>query len=586
MSNYNQIKNAAILNPTSVTDIGTATNRIGNVYMSGSLLLGDSTLTADNTVTPRVQAIGYGGNDLATNPSGGGTITIVGSGFKNGMSIVVGSLIAGSVTVINSTQLTFVAPALAAGSYPLYLINPDGGTATQIPGLQYSGLPTWTTTSGLLGTSLETESVNVSVAASSDSSVTYSVVSGSLPTGLSLATTTGAITGTLSTVSGSTTYNFTINAADAENQDTPRNFSYVVNPDVVTWSTPSNGANYSYANNSTVTESLSASSTLGKNITYTATGLPTGLSISGSNIAGTVTSTGSTTATITATSADTNKTASITLNFAVTSSFSASGGTETVVSGYKYHTFTSGGTFTVPSGAGTVSVNYLIVAGGGGGGGTDGNGTAGGGAGGVLYGTYTPAAGSYSITVGNGGSGGAGGGGRGGAGSLSSAFGFSATGGGGGGGRSTGQQTGANGGSGGGGAYGAAGGTGVAGQGYAGGTAPVTTTAGRPGAGGGGAGGVGVSPSSSNGGNGGIGVQWLNNNYYGGGGGGSLNTGAGGAAAGGLQGTGGLGGGATAVYQTIVAAQANTGGGGAGSAGASLGGGAGGSGIVIIRYAI
>lgn len=50
----------------------------------------------------------------------------------------------------------------------------------------------------------------------------------------------------------------------------------------------------------------------------------------------------------------------------------ATGGTITYAGGYKIHTFTSGGTFQVLSGSG--SVDYLIVGGGGGSGGSYGGG--------------------------------------------------------------------------------------------------------------------------------------------------------------------------------------------------------------------
>ncbi|MDA7712488.1 hypothetical protein N8828_00615, partial [bacterium] len=79
--------------------------------------------------------------------------------------------------------------------------------------------------------------------------------------------------------------------------------------------------------------------------------------------------------------------------------FLATGGTESVVDGYKYHTFTSSGTFTVISGS--YPAECLIVAGGAGGGGSHGGG---GGAGGyrtdeeIMYGPTT-----YSVVVGAGG---------------------------------------------------------------------------------------------------------------------------------------------------------------------------------------
>ena len=59
---------------------------------------------------------------------------------------------------------------------------------------------------------------------------------------------------------------------------------------------------------------------------------------------------------------------------------SGTGGTVTQVGGYKIHTFTSSGTFTLNSGG---DVEYLVVAGGGG------AGSGGGGAGGMLTGTIS-----------------------------------------------------------------------------------------------------------------------------------------------------------------------------------------------------
>ena len=92
--------------------------------------------------------------------------------------------------------------------------------------------------------------------------------------------------------------------------------------------------------------------------------------------------------------------------------FSATGGTVTAAgitpgNGYRYHVFTSPGTFTVSGDS--LTVEYLVVAGGGGGGKNnhspyrDGGG---GGAGGLLTGSLVTSSGSYSITVGSGGLGG------------------------------------------------------------------------------------------------------------------------------------------------------------------------------------
>jgi hypothetical protein len=62
-------------------------------------------------------------------------------------------------------------------------------------------------------------------------------------------------------------------------------------------------------------------------------------------------------------------------------SISATGGTVTTSGGYKIHTFTSSGTFSVSSVPSGATIRYLVVAGGGGGGNNNSAGSAGGGGG-------------------------------------------------------------------------------------------------------------------------------------------------------------------------------------------------------------
>ena len=267
------------------------------------------------------------------------------------------------------------------------------------------------------------------------------------------------------------------------------------------------------------------------------------------------------------------------------------GGTITASNGYRYHAFTSSGTFTIPSGL-SVTADYLVVAGGGAGGGSAAGSSAGGGGGAGGYraiASQNIAAGSYSITVGAGGPGtqnyiGFDG-------SASSFNGTSSIGGGGGGKQNSNPDSqGRPGGSGGGGGavYGGTvwspgpiGGAGTSGQGNNGGTGYNSSdVAGQRGGGGGGAGAAGTSaPSINSGGQGGNGSTWLNGvTYAGGGGGGSWVNAAT------ISGGSGGGGAGSDTYGT--AGSANTGGGGGGSGGynGARDGAAGGSGIVIIRY--
>jgi hypothetical protein len=159
-------------------------------------------------------------DDTAVNISGG-YIIITGSGFSSGCQVVVGTLVATSVSFINSTTVRAQVPAQAAGTYTVYVTNSDGGVAIKVNGLNYSSTPTWTTTSPLSG-GVKNTPVSIQLLATSNSTVTYALQSGStLPTGLSL-TSGGLLSGTVSGITVDTTYNFTVVATDSELQDTPQ----------------------------------------------------------------------------------------------------------------------------------------------------------------------------------------------------------------------------------------------------------------------------------------------------------------------------------------------------------------------------
>lgn len=202
----------------SVTSTGTLTSTAiqGGVGSGGS--------------SPKITSITYPGNDTATDIAGGGVIVLTGANFVSGAQVVINGAQASVVTVNSSTQITFTAPANSAGSYILYVVNPDGGTTILVPGIQYSGVPAWTTAAGSIGTYAKSAPVSLIVAATGDGSITYSIVNGSLPTGLSLNSNTGAITGTSPEVASTTTYTFTVRATDAQNQDTDRIFTLAIQP--------------------------------------------------------------------------------------------------------------------------------------------------------------------------------------------------------------------------------------------------------------------------------------------------------------------------------------------------------------------
>lgn len=188
-----------------------------------STALGPVLTVSGVSPTVAVTTTAYPGSVTAADPAGGETITITGTGFNAGVKVYVGSTIC-TTTYVSATSLTFVSPANSVGSYVLYVYNTDGTNGINPAGIIYSPVPVWVTASGALTGAFTNISYSTSVSATGDG-ITYSVTSGSLSTGLSLNSSTGAITGTPTVVATST---FSITATDAQNQAVARSFSIAV----------------------------------------------------------------------------------------------------------------------------------------------------------------------------------------------------------------------------------------------------------------------------------------------------------------------------------------------------------------------
>ena len=129
----------------------------------------------------------------------------------------------------SATQLTINATLGTDGDYFIRIENPDGGAVRSSSAiLGVSDAPTWSTTAGSLGDLAAGGSTSFAVSGSSDSTVIYELVAGSLPSGYSLNRATGAITGTENAATEETTFNFTIRLSDAESQELNRAFSITV----------------------------------------------------------------------------------------------------------------------------------------------------------------------------------------------------------------------------------------------------------------------------------------------------------------------------------------------------------------------
>ena len=170
-------------------------------------------------------------------PSTATDINITGTNFS-GIPKVEFIKTTGAVTTANSVSLTnsttlAVNTTLASGSYYVRIELDDGNAARSTNAIiTASTAPTWSTSAGSLGSAAGDFSGTVAtVAATSDSSITYSettsVLTNASQANCALNSSTGAITttdfGGSSTTA--TTYNFTLRITDAEGQTADRDFS-------------------------------------------------------------------------------------------------------------------------------------------------------------------------------------------------------------------------------------------------------------------------------------------------------------------------------------------------------------------------
>jgi hypothetical protein len=190
-----------------------------------------STLIPDPTVSSV--------DDTEVDSAAGGnqTIVVTGTNFSSGGTIAfVGSSAefdATTTTFDSVTQVTAVAPKSsflnAQEPYKVRFTSASGKIGISSGLINVDNEPTWSTNSGSLGNLIETQTANISTSATDaeGDTVSYSIQSGSLPSGLSLNTSSGAITGTASAVGSDTTSNFTLRAT-ANSKTADRAFSILV----------------------------------------------------------------------------------------------------------------------------------------------------------------------------------------------------------------------------------------------------------------------------------------------------------------------------------------------------------------------
>jgi len=206
------VTNAKIANE-SITINGSAVN------LGGSVTVGETKPTI-SSISPTVI------ENTQT------SVTIAGTNF---VSVPTVEAIGSTGAIVRADEVSFSsATSIVAkftlpidGTYFVRVENNDGNAVRSSSALlTVSDAPAWTTSAGSLGTNAAGSSVSYTVAATNATS--FSVASGSLPGGVSLNTSTGAITGTESGATSETTYSFTIRATDAQGQTADRAFSITI----------------------------------------------------------------------------------------------------------------------------------------------------------------------------------------------------------------------------------------------------------------------------------------------------------------------------------------------------------------------
>ena len=179
--------------------------------------------------TPGVSSI----SGVYSEQTNSGVITISGTNFTSGCYATAigtnGVSVDATSTVFNSivqVTATFTGLSNQYEPYDIKITNPSNLFGIIPDALYINASPVWQTASGSLGTFNEQVSISVSATATdSDSTITYALASGSsLPSGVTLDSSTGLISGTLPAITSNTTYTFTINASDGTNT-IPRTFS-------------------------------------------------------------------------------------------------------------------------------------------------------------------------------------------------------------------------------------------------------------------------------------------------------------------------------------------------------------------------
>ena len=197
---------------------GPTANLNTGVVASGGVSI-SSVVVTNSSYVPRSPATSY----ISTT---GNYVTILGTGFTAASQLYIQGNLVTSTTYVNPGQINAQIPAYNTSSVTtqqIYIANTASNSAgILITGFGYGVSPYWTIGNSLTGA---TPSINVNLSALSDSTMTYAVLSGTVPSGLTFSTSTGILSGTYNTGTSTT---LVIQAVNVQNQSNTQTFTITI----------------------------------------------------------------------------------------------------------------------------------------------------------------------------------------------------------------------------------------------------------------------------------------------------------------------------------------------------------------------
>jgi uncharacterized protein YhjY with autotransporter beta-barrel domain len=268
------------------------------------------------TVTPTTLTAGTGGVAYSQSLTASGgkapysfSTTLASGALPSGLTLSSSGTISGTTTATGTFTFTVTGTDSSTGTGNASFTSATISLIINAPTITVSG----TLPSPTLNTAYS-QSVSASGGASP---YTYSILTGALPTGITLNSSTGLVSGT-TTVAGS--YAFTIKATDNNGFTGQQAYNWTVAAPTLAM-TPASSAGLTGTGGTAYSQAFAASGGVGPYtyvLTVTSGSLPTGLAFSGNTLSGTPTSTGSVSFTVKATDTGSSGTGS---PFSVTNSF-------------------------------------------------------------------------------------------------------------------------------------------------------------------------------------------------------------------------------------------------------------------------